>query len=152
MVLNVIARPGRPVRRAATAARRQPRGPRGRQLRLVRRAVAVYRGAAGRRAWWSGCDEPDEDGRPCRLAVDLQRDFALNQPLVRLRAGRVRRCSTPSPRRYALDVVSVVEAILDDPRPVLLAQQFKARGEAVAAMKADGIEYEERMELLEEVT
>jgi hypothetical protein len=45
-----------------------------------------------------------------------------------------------------------VEATLEDPRPVLLAQQFKARGEAVAEMKADGIEYEERMELLDEVT
>jgi hypothetical protein len=46
----------------------------------------------------------------------------------------------------------VIEAILDDPRPVLYAQQSKAKGEAVAAMKADGIEYEERMALLEDVT
>jgi hypothetical protein len=35
---------------------------------------------------------------------------------------------------------------------VLRAQQNKARGEAVAEMKAEGIEYDERMELLEEVT
>ena len=49
-------------------------------------------------------------------------------------------------------MVSVVEAILDDPFPVLMAQANKARGEAVAEMKAEGIEYEERMELLEEVT
>jgi hypothetical protein len=53
---------------------------------------------------------------------------------------------------YALDVVSVIEATLDDPRPVLAQQQFKARGEAVGAMKRDGIEYDERMALLEEVT
>jgi hypothetical protein len=46
----------------------------------------------------------------------------------------------------------VIESTLDDPRQVLSAQQFKARGEAVAAMKAEGIDYEERMELLEEVT
>ena len=49
-------------------------------------------------------------------------------------------------------MLSVVESILDDPFPVLMAQANKARGEAVAEMKADGIEYEERMELLEEVT
>ena len=49
-------------------------------------------------------------------------------------------------------MLSVIEATLDDPRQVLSAQQFKARGEAVAAMKAEGIEYEERMELLEDVT
>jgi len=48
--------------------------------------------------------------------------------------------------------VSVIEATLDDPRELLAAQLYKARGEAVAQMKADGIEYEERMELLEDVT
>ena len=41
---------------------------------------------------------------------------------------------------------------MDDPFPVLMAQANKERGEAVAEMKAQGIEYEERMELLEEVT
>ena len=46
----------------------------------------------------------------------------------------------------------MVEATLDDPRQVLLAQQFKARGEAVAEMKAEGIEYDERMELLDDVS
>ena len=46
----------------------------------------------------------------------------------------------------------MLESTLDDPRQILAQQQFKARGEAVAAMKADGIEYDQRMELLEEIT
>ena len=58
----------------------------------------------------------------------------------------------PESDSYARDLVSVIEAILEDPRQVLWAQEFKARGEAVAAMKLDGVEYEERMERLEEVT
>src|SRR5699024_11787362 len=58
----------------------------------------------------------------------------------------------PDATSYALDVISVVESTLDDPRKVLMAQQHAARGEAVAQMKAEGIEYEERMELLEDVT
>ena len=49
-------------------------------------------------------------------------------------------------------MVSVVEATLDDPRQVLVAQEKQARGEAVAAMKAEGMEYDERMALLEDVT
>jgi hypothetical protein len=49
-------------------------------------------------------------------------------------------------------VLSVIESTLDDPRQVLSAQRFKARGEAVAAMKAEGVEYEARLELLENVT
>src|SRR6202030_764629 len=51
-----------------------------------------------------------------------------------------------------LDIVSIVESTLDDPRQILHSQLNKARGEAVAQMKADGIEYEERMELLTDVT
>ncbi|HAN23187.1 MAG TPA: DUF3516 domain-containing protein, partial [Microbacterium ginsengisoli] len=53
---------------------------------------------------------------------------------------------------YALDVVSVIEATLDDPRAVLGQQEFRARGEAVAAMKRDGLDYDERMAALEEIT
>ncbi len=49
-------------------------------------------------------------------------------------------------------MVSVVESTLDDPRQILVAQLNKAKGEAVAAMKADGVEYEERMERLQDVT
>ena len=95
--------------------------------------------------------EPDADGPPLRLTVDLQRDFALNQPLSPFALAALELLD-PESETYALDVVSVIEATLEDPRQVLMAQQFRARGEAVAAMKAEGIEYDERMELLEEVT
>ena len=46
----------------------------------------------------------------------------------------------------------MIESILENPRPVLSAQRSMARGEAVEAMKREGLEYEERMELLEDVT
>jgi hypothetical protein len=48
--------------------------------------------------------------------------------------------------------VSVIEATLEDPRQVIAAQLNRARGEAVAAMKSEGIDYDERIELLDEVT
>ena len=86
-----------------------------------------------------------------QLAPALQDDFALNQPLASF-AQAAFELIDPESENFALDVLSVVESILDDPFPVLMAQANKARGEAVAAMKADGIEYEERMALLEEVT
>jgi len=86
-----------------------------------------------------------------RLTVDLQDDFALNQPLSTFALAAFALLDPESPT-YALDVLSVVEATLDEPRQVLAAQLNKARGEAVAQMKADGIEYEERMALLESVT
>ncbi|HSK28157.1 MAG TPA: DUF3516 domain-containing protein [Jiangellales bacterium] len=148
MVLNVISRPG-----DAFAAMRHlltdNHEDRPRQLRHIRRAIAVYRallaaGVVERLA------EPDAEGRTVRLTVDLQADFALNQPLSPLALAAVDLLDRESPT-YALDVLSVVEATLEDPRQVVSAQAFKARGEAVAAMKAEGIEYDERMELLEEV-
>ncbi len=96
-------------------------------------------------------DPPDEDGRTLELAPALQQDFALNQPLASFAQAAFDLLDTES-ETFTLDVLSVVEAILDDPFPVLQAQSKLARGEAIQAMKAEGIEYEERMELLEEVT
>jgi hypothetical protein len=93
---------------------------------------------------------PDIDGRRFRLTVELGEHFALNQPLSPFAVAAFDLLDRESPT-YALDVVSVVEATLEDPRTILSAQRFKARGEAVTAMKSEGIEYDERMELLEEV-
>jgi hypothetical protein len=149
MLLGVIGRPGD----AFAAMRHLLTGndePPAAQRRHIRRAFAIYRALlAGGVVERLG--EPDEQGRRWRLTVDLQDDFALNQPLSPLALAAIGLLDRDSPG-YALDVVSVIEATLDNPRELLAAQLYKARGEAVAQMKADGIEYEERMELLEDVT
>ncbi|WP_026460081.1 DEAD/DEAH box helicase [Schaalia suimastitidis] len=92
------------------------------------------------------------DGLPrLRLVADLPTDFALNQPLSPFALAALELLDPTDPS-YALDAVSVVEAVLEDPRPLLFAQQRVARGDLVAALKAQGMDYEERMNLLEEVT
>ncbi|MEO7058105.1 MAG: DUF3516 domain-containing protein, partial [Lapillicoccus sp.] len=149
MVLNVLARDEDPfsaMRRLLRDNHEEPR----RQVRHVRQAVQIYRSllAAG---VVERLDTPDEHGRVTRLVEDLQLGFALNQPLSAFALGAVDTLDPESPD-YALDVVSVIEATLENPRQVLMAQQFKARGEAVAELKAEGVEYEERMEILEDVT
>ena len=53
---------------------------------------------------------------------------------------------------YVVDVVSVVESVLDDPRQVLYAQQNAAKAALVAQLKAEGVPYEERMERLDSLT
>ncbi len=120
------------------------------QLRLARRAAQLARSLVA-----SGVlvrlDEPDAQGRRYDLGVDVPDDFALNQPLAHF-ALEALELLDPKEPTYPLDVVSVVEAVLEAPRPVLLAQQHAARGEAIAEMKADGVDYEERMERLEDVT
>ncbi|MCI1641574.1 MAG: DUF3516 domain-containing protein [Actinomyces sp.] len=92
------------------------------------------------------------DGRPrLRLVADLPDDFALNQPLSPFALAALELLDPESPA-YALDVVSVVESVLEDPRPLLYAQQRTRRDQAMAAMKAEGLEYDERIARLDEVT
>jgi len=96
-------------------------------------------------------DEPDERGRRVRVMIDLQADFALNQPLAPFALAAFDLLDPDDPN-FALDVVSVIESVLEDPRQVISAQINKAKGDAVNQMKADGLEYEERMAELESVT
>jgi len=120
------------------------------QLRLSRRALRlarslVHSGVLSRLA------EPDAFGRRYVLTVELPEDFALNQPLSHFALAALEVLDPDSPD-HALDVVSVIEAVLEGPRQILFAQQRVARDAAIAEMKADGLEYDERMRLLDEVT
>src|SRR5450755_3749101 len=149
MMLNVIDRPGN-----AYAAMKHlltdNHEDRGAQRKHIHQAIAIYRALlAG--GVVERLDEPDEEGRFVRLTMDLQFDFALNQPLSPFALAAIELLDPASPS-YPLDVLSVIEATLDNPRQVLSAQQFRARGEAVAQMKADGVAYEERLALLDDVT
>ncbi len=121
-----------------------------RQRELARRAIGIYRTLRD-----AGVVEQQGGGfdgsARIRLTVELQPNFALNQPLSPFALAAFELLDADEPT-YALDMISILESTLDDPRPVLSQQQFRARGEAVAAMKSDGIEYDERMELLESVT
>ena len=95
--------------------------------------------------------EAEEGGAEYALTVDLPDDFALDQPLSPFLLEALELLD-PESETYALDVISLVEATLDDPRQILRAQQRQARDKALFEMKADGIEYEERMERLADVT
>ncbi|WP_026413184.1 DEAD/DEAH box helicase [Actinomadura oligospora] len=149
MLLSVIGRPGNAFQ-AMKSLLTDNHEDRASQRRHISRAIAIYRSLlAG--GVVEALDEPDEQGRYARIAVDLQEDFALNQPLSAFALAAFEILDPGSPT-YALDVLSVIESTLDDPRQVLAAQENKARGEAVQEMKNEGIEYEERMELLQEVS
>jgi superfamily II RNA helicase len=149
MLLNVINRPG-----DCYAAMQQlltdNDEPPARQRTHIHRALTIYRGLLSSEVV-EQLPEPDALGRTARVTVDLQPEFALNQPLSPFALAAVDLLDRES-ETYTLDVVSVIESTLENPRPVLSAQRSKARGEAVAAMKSDGIEYEERMVLLEDIT
>jgi len=150
MLINVIGRGGdvfANVRRLCFD-NHQPEAER---YALARRALALFRTLRE-----AGIVEVEGD--EIRLVVDLQPNFALNQPLSPFALAAIELLDPDDAAdgvgsgHYALDVVSVIESTLDDPRQILSQQQYKARGEAVAEMKRDGLEYNDRMEALEEVT
>ncbi|ETJ07411.1 MAG: DEAD/DEAH box helicase protein, partial [Actinomyces urogenitalis DORA_12] len=152
MVLNLMERDGNPVAAMAQLLSRVHESEAMRR-KHVRRAIDIYLSlrTAGVLTHVSSA-QAKADGRPrLRLAVDLPDDFALNQPLAPFALAAMDLLGVDSPE-HTVDVVSVVEATLDDPRPLLYAQQRQARGEAIAAMKAEGLDYDERMAALEEVT
>ncbi len=157
MILDVVDRPGDPfvaMRRLLT----DNHEPRKRQLRHILEAVGIARSllqAGVLERIEEPLDEseadPDHKGRRYRLTVDLPDDFALNQPLSTFALAAIEALD-PASETFALDVVSVIEATLEDPRQILAAQLKKARSEAVAQMKAEGIEYDERIALLDDVS
>jgi len=89
-------------------------------------------------------------GRFVRPGRGLQKDFSLFHTLSLYLLDSLPRID-PERETYALDVLTQVESILEDPDVVLFKQLDRARGEAVARMKAEGKEYDERMAELEKV-
>ena len=149
MLLNVINRPGDTLAHMRHLLEDNDED-RPAQLRHIRRAIAIYRAllAAG---VVEQLPEPDTDGRRAKVTVDLQLDFALNQPLSPFALAAVDLLDRDS-ESYPLDVLSVIESTLDDPKQVLQAQRSAARRAALAEMKADGLDYDQRMAQLEDVT
>ena len=79
--------------------------------------------------------EVDENGEDVySVTMDLPEDFALDQPLSPFLLAALELLDPESPE-YAFDLVSMVEATLEDPRQVLRAQERKARDAAMAEMK-----------------
>lgn len=85
------------------------------------------------------------------LTVDLPEDFALDQPLSPFLLAALELLDPESPT-YTLDLISMVEATLEDPKQILRAQERRARDAAMSAMKAEGVDFEECLDRLEDVS
>lgn len=81
----------------------------------------------------------------------LQRDFSLHQTLS-LFLLEVLDALDPEDPNHALDLLSAVEAILENPREVLRQQEKSARDARYAELKAEGAEYAQLQEELEKIS
>jgi superfamily II RNA helicase len=153
MVLNVLSRPGdggADLRRLLTDSHE----PRKRQRQHIRRAIGVYRSLRDA-GIIEELNEPDDESRMVRIGVDLQDDFALHQPLSLFALEVIPELgdegSDQTPEQHALDLLSVVESVLENPGVILAAQVNRLKTELINRLKMEGVEYEERMERLNEV-
>jgi superfamily II RNA helicase len=88
--------------------------------------------------------------RKLRVNVELQDDFSLHQALSLYLIDTLPLLDRASPD-YPFDVLTLCEAIVEDPDQILYRQIDKLKGEKIAELKAAGVAYEERMEKLEAI-
>lgn len=82
--------------------------------------------------------------------ADLQEDFSLNHALSLYLLHAIELLDRESPA-YALDLLTLVESILENPDLVLLRQLDKLKMLKLAELKAQGVEYDDRMAELEKL-
>ena len=150
MLLNVLARHGDGYEHMRHLLRTN-HDTRSKQNQDILTALDLFRGLVRTGVVQKSTKGLDIYGRPYHVVRELPRDFALNQPLSPFALAALSLLD-PESDTYTLDIISVFEAILDDPRQVLIAQQKQRRGEEIAQLKADGVDYTERMTIVEDIT
>jgi superfamily II RNA helicase len=91
-----------------------------------------------------------EEGSRVRVNVDLQEDFSMNQALS-LYLFETIALLDPETETHALDLLTLVESILENPEVILRRQLDQLKGRKVAEMKAEGLDYDQRMAELEKL-
>ncbi len=148
MLLNVLSRPDD----GCTAMRRLVRdcheSPTQKRAH-ARRAWQLFRSLLDRGIVEFVTPTPDRPSK-LRVNVDLQDDFSMDQTLS-LYLLETLPLLDPQAPDHALDVLTLVESILEDPDIILRRQLDKLKSEKMAEMKAQGMEYQERMDELEKL-
>jgi Domain of unknown function (DUF3516) len=93
---------------------------------------------------------PDEEGHRVRVNVELQDDFSMDQTLSLYLLETIPLLD-PDSETHGLDLLTLVESILENPELILRRQLDRLKGRKVAEMKAEGLDYDQRMEELEKL-
>lgn len=150
MLLNVLSRDGEDgceeMRRLIRCCHESP----GSKRKLRKQAWKIFRGLLKANILSIIPLEERSSGAKVRLNIELQEDFSLNHALGLYLIHTVGLLDSDVSEQ-SLQVLSLVESVLEDPIAVLRQQMNKLKGEMILQMKEEGVEYEERMERLEEV-
>ncbi|HET6898179.1 MAG TPA: DUF3516 domain-containing protein, partial [Vicinamibacteria bacterium] len=90
------------------------------------------------------------DGSRVRVNVDLQEDFSMDHALSLYLFETIPLLDAEA-ETHALDLLTLVESILENPELILRRQLDKLKDRKVAEMKAEGLDYDHRMAELEKM-
>jgi len=147
MLLNVLSRRG-DGRRAMQRLIRDSHESERTKPAHFRRAWQLFRALLGRGIIEIVPKTPE--GSCLRVNVELQDDFSMDQALSLYLLETIPLLD-PESETYDLDLLTLVESILENPELILRRQLDKLKGEAVARMKAEGLDYDQRMAELEKL-
>lgn len=150
MLLNVLSRPGDGCSAIRQLIRDCHDSPVQKKAH-VKRAWQLFRALVERQiVTFAKPGESLPEGRKVQVNVDLPEDFSMNQTLSLYLLDTLPLLDPQAPD-YALDVLTLVESILENPDLILRKQLDKLKGEKIAELKAQGMEYDQRMEELEKL-
>jgi superfamily II RNA helicase len=145
MLLNVLSREGDGCRALRELIRDCHDSPNAKKAHL-KRAWQLFRSLLDRRI--IEFTPPSATGSYLRVNVALQDDFSLDQTLSLYLLDTLQLIDPATPN-YALDLLTVVESIQENPDIILRKQLDKVKDEKMAEMKAQGLDYDKRMAELE---
>ena len=117
---------------------------------LRKKAFALFKGLVEGKVLTIIPKEERTGPAKVKLNVELQDDFTMNQALGLYLIETVLKLDPEDPK-YVLNMLSLIEAIVEDPTAVLRKQTDKIKTALMAQLKEDGMDYEDRLEALEEV-
>jgi superfamily II RNA helicase len=144
MILEVLQREDRGCREMARIIHRSHERRAQRRI-LGREAASMFQALSE-----AGLVGVDPETRRVRVHVDLQEDFSLHHALALWLIDTLPRLDPESPT-HALDVLTLVESILEDPDFVLRQQLDALKTAKMAELKMAGVEFEARIAELEKM-
>ena len=116
---------------------------------LIKQAMQLFRSLVEKQIV-EFIPEEERINTPIRVNIDLQKDFSLTQTLSLYLLDTLPRLD-PMDEAYGVHVLSLVESIVENPQVILRRQLDRIKREHLTAMKAEGMDYEDRIEELEKL-
>src|SRR5690606_21015479 len=114
----------------------------------LRRASPLFRSPPERGIVETLPRQPGETISRLRVNADLQQDFSLHHTLSLYLIDTLPLLDPEDPD-FPLDVLTLVESIVENPEIILRAQLNRAKSDRMAELRAEGVEYEQRMAQLD---